>query len=141
MEAGNAYQRSKQGESETAAVRARDPGGLAFRTLFIIALAVLTARVASPQIEKLRSVFETPDDLIRVVLGFALCTWCVANVFVLPRTPRPIGPGSISVLRCCLCPYYAPLSCGDLSASGPSLPLSTVWNGGGQVIRARQRRR
>jgi len=60
-------------------------GGLAFRTLFIMAFAVLTARVASPQIEKLRSVFETPDDLIRVALGFALCTWCVVNVFILPK--------------------------------------------------------
>jgi hypothetical protein len=60
-------------------------GGLAFRTLFILAFAILTARVASPQIEKLRSVFETPDDLIRVALGFALCTWCVVNVFILPK--------------------------------------------------------
>jgi hypothetical protein len=60
-------------------------GGLALRTLFIIALAVLTARVASPQLEKLRSVFETPDDLIRVVLGFAICTWCVVHIFILPK--------------------------------------------------------
>jgi len=60
-------------------------GGLAFRTLFIIALAILTARVATPQIEKIWSVFETPDDLIRVALGFALCTWCIANVFILPK--------------------------------------------------------
>jgi hypothetical protein len=60
-------------------------GGLAFRTLFIIALIVLTARVANPQIEKLRSVFETPDDLIRVALGFALCIWCAVNVFILPK--------------------------------------------------------
>jgi len=47
-------------------------GGVAFRTLFIIALAVLTARVAMPQIEKIWSVFETPDDLIRVALGACL---------------------------------------------------------------------
>jgi Ca2+/Na+ antiporter len=60
-------------------------GGLAFRTLFIIGLAVLTARVAMPQIEKLWTVFETPDDLIRVALGFALCVWCVVNLFVLPK--------------------------------------------------------
>jgi len=60
-------------------------GGVAFRTLFIIALAVLTARVAMPQIEKIWSVFETPDDLIRVALGFALCMWCVVNVFILPK--------------------------------------------------------
>ena len=60
-------------------------GGVAFRTLFIIALAILTARVATPQIEKIWSVFETPDDLIRVALGFALCMWCVVNVFILPK--------------------------------------------------------
>jgi len=60
-------------------------GGVAFRTLFIIALAVLTARVATPQIEKIWSVFETPDDLIRVALGFALCVWCIANLFILPK--------------------------------------------------------
>jgi hypothetical protein len=60
-------------------------GGVAFRTLFIIALAVLTARVAMPQIEKIWSVFETPDDLIRVALGFALCAWCLVNLFILPK--------------------------------------------------------
>ena len=60
-------------------------GGVAFRTLFIIALAILTARVAMPQIEKIWSVFETPDDLIRVALGFALCVWCVINLFILPK--------------------------------------------------------
>lgn len=60
-------------------------GGIASRTLFIIALAIVTLRVASPQIEKLGSVFETPDDLIRVVLGFALSAWCVVNLFVLPK--------------------------------------------------------
>jgi hypothetical protein len=60
-------------------------GGLAFRTLFIIALIVLTARVASPQIEKLSTVLETPHDLIRVALGFALCVWCAINIFILPK--------------------------------------------------------
>ena len=60
-------------------------GGMAFRTIFIIAIAVLTARVASPQVEKLRSVLETPGDFIRVALGFALCTWCIVNVFILPK--------------------------------------------------------
>lgn len=59
--------------------------GLAARTLVILALAVLTARVASPQIEHLWSVHETPDDLIRVALGFAVCVWCVVNLFILPK--------------------------------------------------------
>jgi hypothetical protein len=59
--------------------------GTIARTVFILLLAVLTARVASPQIESLNSLFETPDDLIRVVLGFAVCVWCVINLFILPK--------------------------------------------------------
>jgi hypothetical protein len=59
--------------------------GTIARTIFILLLVVLTARVASPQVEKLKSVFETPDDLIRVVLGFAVCVWCIINIFILPK--------------------------------------------------------
>jgi hypothetical protein len=60
-------------------------GGVAARTLVILALALLTARVASPQIEHLWNLQETPDDLIRVALGFALCVWCIINLFILPK--------------------------------------------------------
>ncbi len=60
-------------------------GGVTGRTLFLIILAVITARVAHPQIETLRSVFETPGDLVRVVLGFAVCLWIVINIFRLPK--------------------------------------------------------
>jgi hypothetical protein len=60
-------------------------GGLAVRTIFLVVLTVLTARVASPQIETIRSVFETPGDLIRVGLGFAVCVWFVINLFILPK--------------------------------------------------------
>jgi hypothetical protein len=62
-------------------------GGTAVRTLFLVVLTVLTARVASPQIENIWSVFETPGDLIRVVLGFVVCLWLVANLFILPKDP------------------------------------------------------
>jgi membrane protein YdbS with pleckstrin-like domain len=62
-------------------------GGTAFRTLFLIILTVLTARVASPQIENIWSVFETPGDLIRVALGLVVCLWLVANLFILPKDP------------------------------------------------------
>jgi hypothetical protein len=60
-------------------------GGVAVRTIFLIVLTVLTARVASPQIENIWSVFETPGDLIRVTLGFAVCVWFVVNLFILPK--------------------------------------------------------
>ena len=59
--------------------------GLTVRSLFILMLAVLTARVASPQIETLNTLLDTPDDLVRVVLGLAVCIWCVVNLFILPK--------------------------------------------------------
>jgi intracellular septation protein A len=60
-------------------------GGAAVRSLFLVVLIVLTARVASPQTENIWSVFETPGDLIRVTLGFAVCAWFVVNLFILPK--------------------------------------------------------
>jgi hypothetical protein len=60
-------------------------GGFVVRALFLMVLIVLTARVASPQIERLSSLYETPDDLIRVGLGLAVCGWLVANIFILPK--------------------------------------------------------
>ena len=60
-------------------------GGVAGRTLFLIVLIILTARVASPQIERLSSVYETPGDLIRVLMGVGVCAWFVVNLFVLPK--------------------------------------------------------
>jgi hypothetical protein len=59
-------------------------GGMTVRVLFLVVLMVVTARVASPQIESIWSVFETPGDLIRVALGFAVCAWFVVNLFILP---------------------------------------------------------
>src|ERR1700730_312215 len=60
-------------------------GGVTVRALFLVLLTVVTARVASPQLEHLWSLYETPSDLIRVGLGFAVCMWLVANVFILPK--------------------------------------------------------
>lgn len=60
-------------------------GGMAARAIFIIVLTVITARVASPQVENIWTVFETPGDLIRVLLGFAACGWLVVHIFILPK--------------------------------------------------------
>jgi F0F1-type ATP synthase membrane subunit a len=59
--------------------------GLIFRTIFICILVVITARVANPEVEHIWSVYETPGDLIRVVLGFAVCVWLIVHLFVLPK--------------------------------------------------------
>jgi hypothetical protein len=85
-------------------------GGVAVRTLFLIVLTVLTARVASPQIERLTSLYETPGDLIRVLMGFVRG---LSSIFSsCRRTPVHTGPGCISVLR--FCRYR----CSALSSSG-----------------------
>jgi hypothetical protein len=60
-------------------------GGVAVRTIFLIVLTVLTARVASPQIERLSSLNETPGDLIRVLMGLAVCSWFIVHLFILPK--------------------------------------------------------
>ena len=59
--------------------------GLTSRTLFIAILAVATIRVASPQTERIWSAYETPGDLIRMLLGFALCLWLVVHLFIVPK--------------------------------------------------------
>jgi hypothetical protein len=60
-------------------------GGVAVRTLFLIILIILTARVASPQIERLSSIYETPGDLVRVLMGVGVCAWFIVNLFILPK--------------------------------------------------------
>ncbi|HZR73632.1 hypothetical protein [Bradyrhizobium sp.] len=60
-------------------------GGVVVRTIFLLVLIVLTARVASPQMERLSTIYETPGDLIRVLMGVAVCAWFIVNVFKLPK--------------------------------------------------------
>ena len=60
-------------------------GGVAVRTIFLFVLIALTARVASPQMERLSTIYETPGDLIRVLMGVAVCAWFIVNVFKLPK--------------------------------------------------------
>jgi hypothetical protein len=60
-------------------------GGVAVRTVFLLVLIILTARVASPQMERLATIYETPGDLVRVLMGVAVCALFVVNVFRLPK--------------------------------------------------------
>jgi hypothetical protein len=59
---------------------------IVLRALFIGALVAVTLRVSSPQSESFASVHETPGDLIRLALGFAVCLWIVIHLFMPPRT-------------------------------------------------------
>jgi hypothetical protein len=60
-------------------------GGLAVRTIFIAILITVTARVASPQVEHMWTIWETPDDVIRVALGAGVCFWLIIHIFILPK--------------------------------------------------------
>src|SRR6202161_741488 len=84
--------------------------GLTLRSVFLIPLAVLTFRVALPQNETIATAYDTPNDLIRLVLGFAVCGWLVVELFRLPRdaggdrTCLYIGVAAVPFALICL--YY-----------------------------------
>jgi len=59
---------------------------LVLRTLFIGALIAATVRLSSPQSETVWSAHETPGDLIRLALGFAVSLWMVIHLFIFPKT-------------------------------------------------------
>ena len=81
--------------------------GMVIRALFLIVLIAITARAASPQIENIWSIFETPSDLIRVVVGFVACAWFTAHIFIPPRDPGAyqtwlyLGPAILPLSMLC----------------------------------------
>lgn len=61
--------------------------GLSLRTLFLLLVMVVTARVASPQSETLLSAYDTPSDLLRTALGAAVCVFVFVQIFRYSRDP------------------------------------------------------
>jgi TRAP-type C4-dicarboxylate transport system permease small subunit len=55
------------------------------RTIFIGLLVVLTFRVAMPQSETLWTIYDTPGDLVRMILGIGVCIWLISQLFWNPR--------------------------------------------------------
>jgi hypothetical protein len=84
--------------------------GLTLRSVFLIALAVLTFRVALPQNETISTAYDTPDDLVRLILGLAVCAWLIVQLFRMPHDPAGyrswfyIGMPAIPFALICL--YY-----------------------------------
>jgi hypothetical protein len=59
--------------------------GIVARALFLVALTILVARVASPQ-HIGRTWFDMSlGDLVRAALGLIFCGWMLAHVFILPK--------------------------------------------------------
>jgi hypothetical protein len=61
--------------------------GTIFRVLFMCALLGVIALVARPQSETIWTAYETPADLVRLVLGIAAGIWIVVHLFIPPRDP------------------------------------------------------
>lgn len=59
--------------------------GMVVRTVFIVALTLVTLRVSLPQSETIWTAYETPGDLVRMGLGLIVCIWAVAQLFIIPR--------------------------------------------------------
>src|SRR5262245_31190094 len=71
---------------------------MVLRTLFFGALVAVTVRLSSPQSETIWTVYDTPSDLIRVAVGFAVCMWIVVHFSCFPRGRTYIGLGFVSAL-------------------------------------------
>jgi hypothetical protein len=55
------------------------------RASFILILMVLTLRVSMPQNETIWTAYDTTGDLIRLLLGFAVCLWLGFQLFQGPK--------------------------------------------------------
>jgi hypothetical protein len=55
------------------------------RTVFLIALVIVTIHVSSPQTSTIWTVYEAPGDLIRLALGFSVSFGIAIQIFVLPK--------------------------------------------------------
>jgi hypothetical protein len=58
---------------------------LVLRTVFIVSLVVVIAHVSMPQSETLWTIFDTPGDVVRLLLGMAACAWIAFQLFTMPN--------------------------------------------------------
>jgi hypothetical protein len=56
-----------------------------FRAIFILSLLVVTVRVSLPQNETLWTAYDSPGDLVRLILGFIVCAWLAVQVLITPK--------------------------------------------------------
>jgi FtsH-binding integral membrane protein len=51
------------------------------RTAFIGAVGLITLGVSMPQNETLWTIYDTPLDMLRLLLGLAVCVWLAVQLF------------------------------------------------------------
>ena len=62
------------------------------RAVFICIFIVVALRVSMPQSETIWSAYETPADLIRMLLGLGVCAWFVMLLFQGPHDAQGYRP-------------------------------------------------
>jgi hypothetical protein len=78
------------------------------RTIFIVSLIVVIARVSMPQSETLWTIFDTPGDVVRLLLGMAACAWVAFQLFTMPndlhahRTWLRLGVVAVPFVLACI---------------------------------------
>ena len=55
------------------------------RTIFLVSLLIVTIHVSTPQTSTIWTIYESPGDLIRFVLGFVVCLGIAVQVFMAPK--------------------------------------------------------
>jgi hypothetical protein len=59
--------------------------GASLRVVFLACMLAITVRVSLPQNETIWTAYDTPGDLVRIVLGVAVCLWIFAQLFTAPK--------------------------------------------------------
>jgi hypothetical protein len=62
--------------------------GAVLRLMFIACIVAITVRVALPQSEKIWTVYDTPGDLVRLILGLGVCLWIGIQLFSWPTDAK-----------------------------------------------------
>lgn len=75
---------------DTALPESKIPAGLRIaatllRIIFICALVAVTLRVSMPQNETVWTIYDTTGDLVRMILGLAVCVWLAVQLFRGPK--------------------------------------------------------
>jgi hypothetical protein len=61
---------------------------IALRTIFLVCLLLVTYRVSIPQSETFWTVYESPGDMVRLVLGLGVGIFILVHLVRLPRAPE-----------------------------------------------------
>ena len=59
--------------------------GLVLRAVFLCTLVVVVIRVSAPQSETIWSAYETPGDLVRLIIGAAVASGMLVQLFRPPK--------------------------------------------------------